>query len=50
MWLSASAFFTSIYRVYSPISFGKKWDKKGDFVRRYCPELKDMPEKYIYEP
>ncbi|CAD0110719.1 unnamed protein product [Aureobasidium uvarum] len=27
-----------------------KWDKEGAFVRRYVPELKDMPTKYIYEP
>lgn len=50
MWLSASAFFTSYFRVYGVESFPKKYDKNGDFVRKYCPELKNMPKKYIYCP
>jgi len=50
MWLSASAFFSQYFRVYSPISFGKQYDKNGDYIRRYLPVLKDMPAKYIYEP
>lgn len=50
MWLSASAFFSQYFRVYSPISFGKQYDKNGDYIRRYIPALKDMPAKYIYEP
>ncbi|KAI0560828.1 cryptochrome/photolyase [Gracilaria domingensis] len=50
MWLSCSAFFVMYYRVYSPIAFGKKWDKNGDFIRHYLPALKNMPSKYIYEP
>ena len=50
MWLSASAFFHQYFRVYSPISFGKQYDKNGEYIRRYVPVLKDMPAKYIYEP
>lgn len=49
-WLSCTAFFAQFYRCYSPIAFPRKWDKNGDFVRRYVPELKDYGEKYIYEP
>ncbi|KAH6888634.1 FAD binding domain of DNA photolyase-domain-containing protein [Thelonectria olida] len=49
-WLSCTAFFSQYFRCYSPVSFGKKWDKHGNFVRRWVPELKDMDEKYIYEP
>lgn len=33
MWLSASAFFHQYYRVYSPIAFGKKTDKHGDYIK-----------------
>ncbi len=40
MWLSASAFFHQFFRVYSPVSFGKKYDKNGDFIRHYLPVLK----------
>ncbi|KAJ1555482.1 hypothetical protein HK405_001519 [Cladochytrium tenue] len=29
LWLSASAFFHQYFRVYSPVSFGKKYDKQG---------------------
>ncbi|KAJ3216969.1 hypothetical protein HDU67_008698 [Dinochytrium kinnereticum] len=29
LWLSASAFFHQYFRVYSPIAFGKKYDKTG---------------------
>ncbi|EFN51376.1 hypothetical protein CHLNCDRAFT_7260, partial [Chlorella variabilis] len=49
-WLSASAFFSQYFRVYSPIAFGKQYDKNGDYIRRFLPVLKDMPVRYIYEP
>ncbi|KAF2875621.1 FAD binding domain of DNA photolyase-domain-containing protein [Massariosphaeria phaeospora] len=49
-WLSCTAFFSQFYRVYSPIAFPQKWDKDGDFVRRYVPELRGFDKKYIYEP
>ena len=49
-WLSCTAFYSQFYRCYSPISFPQKTDKNGDFVRHYVPELKDFPQKYIYEP
>lgn len=49
-WLGCVAFYAQFYRCYSPIAFPKKWDKHGAFVRRYVPELKAYPDKYIYEP
>ena len=49
-WLSCTAFFAQFFRCYSPVAFGQKWDKEGAFVRRYVPELKDLPAKWIYEP
>jgi cryptochrome len=49
-WLSCTAFFSQYYRVYSPIAFGKKWDKTGQLIREFVPELKNVPDKYIYEP
>lgn len=50
MWLSASAFYYQYYRVYSPVAFGKKTDPHGNFIRKYCPELKHFPSDVIYEP
>jgi cryptochrome len=50
MWLSCSCFFYQYFRVYGPVSFGKKYDKNGDFIRHYLPQLRNMPAKYIYEP
>lgn len=49
-WLSCTAFFAQYYRCYSPVSFPQKWDKEGAFVKHWCPELKDLNPKYIYEP
>uniref|UniRef100_A0A803LEG8 Photolyase/cryptochrome alpha/beta domain-containing protein n=1 Tax=Chenopodium quinoa TaxID=63459 RepID=A0A803LEG8_CHEQI len=50
LWLSCSSFFYEYHRIYSPISFGKKHDPNGDFIRHFLPVLKDMPKQYIYEP
>jgi cryptochrome len=49
-WLSASAFFHQYFRVYSPIVFGQKTDKNGDFIRKYVPVLRNFPAQFIYEP
>eukprot|EP00756_Hemistasia_phaeocysticola_P022951 Hpha_TRINITY_DN15865_c4_g15::TRINITY_DN15865_c4_g15_i1::g.188430::m.188430/K02295/CRY; cryptochrome len=50
LWLSCSGFFYQYFRCYSPISFQKKNDPKGLYIRRYVPELANMPDKFIYEP
>lgn len=49
-WLSCTAFFSQFYRVYSPVAFPQKWDKDGEFIRKWVPELKNFNKKYIYEP
>ncbi|ORY69697.1 DNA photolyase [Pseudomassariella vexata] len=49
-WLSCTAFFSQYYRCYSPVVFGQKWDKSGALIRRWVPELKDLDEKFVYEP
>lgn len=50
LWLSASAYFYQFFRVYSPQAFPKKTDPNGDYIRKYLPQFKDFPAKYIYEP
>jgi hypothetical protein len=49
-WLSCSRFFYQYFRVYSPVTFGQKYDKNGNYIRHFVPALKDFPAKYIYEP
>lgn len=50
LWLSCSGFFYQYFRCYSPIVFQKKNDPNGDYIRKWVPELANLPAKYIYEP
>ncbi len=38
------------FRIFNPITQGKKYDPDGEYVRRYVPELRDVPTKYVHEP
>ena len=38
------------FRVFNPITQGEKFDETGDYVRQWCPELKDLPRKFLYKP
>lgn len=38
------------FRVFNPITQGPKFDKTGDYVRTYCPELAGLPDKYLHSP
>ena len=38
------------FRIFNPILQGEKFDPKGDYVRTYVPELKNMPDKYLHKP
>jgi deoxyribodipyrimidine photo-lyase len=38
------------FRVFNPVSQGQKFDPEGDYVRRFVPELAEMPKKYIHNP
>ena len=37
-------------RIYNPIKQGKDHDPKGIFIKRWVPELKNLPEELIHEP
>lgn len=50
MWLSATCFFYTYHRVYSPAHFARKYDRSGKYVRAWLPALRTMPNEYIYEP
>lgn len=38
------------FRIFNPILQGKKFDPAGTFVRRWIPELYDVPDRFIHEP
>ncbi|KAH7343748.1 FAD binding domain of DNA photolyase-domain-containing protein [Rhizoctonia solani] len=50
MWLSCSAFFSQFLRIYGTATWPSKFDTTGALVRKYIPELRKFPDKYIYEP
>ena len=38
------------FRIFNPILQGEKFDKDGQYVRKWVPELKDLPNKFIHKP
>ena len=38
------------FRIFNPITQSEKFDKQGCYIRRYVPELANVPEKYIHAP
>ncbi|CEG47887.1 dna photolyase cryptochrome [Plasmopara halstedii] len=50
LWVSASCFFTDYRQVASPSTFPQHWDPHGHFIRKYIPALRNMPDKFVYEP
>lgn len=38
------------FRVFNPMSQGEKFDPTGGYVRRWVPELSQLPTKYIHAP
>ena len=38
------------YRVFNPTRQGRQFDPDGDYVRRWVPELRDVPDRYVHEP
>ncbi len=40
----------AFYRIFNPIGQGEKFDPDGDYVRRYVPELRQIPGKAVHRP
>merc|ERR1719245_1940274 len=52
MWISSSAFENVLNCTVcvDPVTYGRRSDPWGDYVRKYLPELANFPVEYIYEP
>ncbi|MBF7072807.1 deoxyribodipyrimidine photo-lyase [Glaciecola sp. MH2013] len=50
-WVAGSGADASPYfRVFNPLLQGEKFDKEGEYVKTYCPELSKLPKKFIHQP
>lgn len=50
-WVGGSGADAAPYfRVFNPVLQGEKFDPKGDYVRKWVPELKDLEDKYLHAP
>ena len=38
------------FRVFNPVLQGEKFDPRGDYVRRWVPELRDVAGKAVHQP
>ncbi|WP_417819396.1 cryptochrome/photolyase family protein [Terasakiella sp.] len=38
------------FRIFNPVTQSEKFDPSGDYIRRYVPELANLPDKYIHKP
>ena len=38
------------FRIFNPITQGEKFDSDGEYIRKYIPEIKVLPNKYLFSP
>ncbi len=38
------------FRIFNPVLQGEKFDPQGLYVRRWCPELKRLPDRWLHRP
>lgn len=50
-WVAGSGADAAPYfRIFNPVTQAKKFDPDGDYVRRYVPELGDLPTEHLHAP
>ncbi|MDV6379089.1 deoxyribodipyrimidine photo-lyase [Sporosarcina sp. GW1-11] len=50
-WVAGSGFDASPYfRIFNPIVQGEKFDGAAIYVKKWVPELRNLPGKYIFQP
>ncbi len=38
------------FRIFNPVTQGERFDRDGSYVRRWVPELQQLPAKWIHKP
>lgn len=46
---SFGAFATPWFRIFNPYTQGKRFDKQGDYIKKWIPELKEVPPKDLHK-
>ena len=41
---------TPYFRIFNPVTQGQKFDPNGDYIKKYVPELKNFPLKFLFCP
>ena len=50
-WVAGSGADAAPYfRIFNPVAQGQKFDPEGEYVKKWCPELSEMPKRYIHAP
>ncbi|MFL1462793.1 cryptochrome/photolyase family protein [Roseococcus sp. DSY-14] len=50
-WIAGCGADASPYfRVFNPVLQGERFDPKGDYVRRWVPELARVPDRFVHKP
>jgi deoxyribodipyrimidine photo-lyase len=49
-WVAGTGNDTNAYRVFNPVRQAGRFDPDGDYIRRYVPELADLPAPDVHEP
>jgi deoxyribodipyrimidine photo-lyase len=50
-WIAGSGADAAPYfRVFNPILQGEKFDEHGEYTKKFVPELKGVPSKYLFNP
>ena len=50
-WISGcGADAAPYFRIFNPVMQGEKFDPEGEYVKRWVPELKNLPARWIHKP
>ena len=50
-WVAGSGVDAApFFRIFNPVTQGEKFDPTGSYIKKFVPELKNLPEKYLCSP